>query len=131
MDRGDHPVLFRPRHQWNIVKRSLDCPEPCLCEPNTFCSDLFEVLLAQAGFQDHRPCVNTHSARPVLLVTLHRRYCECLDPFRISRPAGDVHLRRGYCCRDAAMNITVEETDGLLPGGIVAERVVNLRINKP
>src|ERR1051326_7677017 len=130
MDGRDHPILLRPGDQRNIVERGLDRPKSRFCEPHAFFSDFFEVLLAQAGFQDHGSCVNTHSTGPVLFVALQRRYRERLDSFTVRGPPGDVHLRCSYGCGDTAMDVTVKETHRFLARGIVAERVVNLRIDK-
>src|SRR5688500_15418257 len=128
MNGRDHAIFLCPRDQGNVIKRSLNRSESSLCEPHAFGCDFFEVLLLKTWFQNHRPGMNTHAAWPVLLVALHRSYCQCLDAFRIRWPARHVDFRSADPRGDAAVHVTIKEADGLLPRCIVSERIVDLGV---
>ena len=60
-----------------------------------------------------------------------RGHCQRFDARRIGRPPGDVDFGRGNRRGHAAMEITFEESDRLLPRRVIAECRVDVAVDQP
>ena len=126
----DHAVFLCPRDQGYVIKRRFDGAETRLGQPDTLRRHLLEIFFSQAGLEDDRSGIHTHSARPIILIALECSKSECLHSLRICGPARHMNFGRRDCGRDAAVGVALEKSDGLLTRCVIAKRVVYLGIDQ-
>ncbi|WP_147397504.1 hypothetical protein [Amycolatopsis panacis] len=125
------PGLARPTHVVDPAHRVGERAEAVLGQADAGLGQLPEILFGQRRLDQHRARADPHAAGPVLAEAPLRRDRERLHAGRVAWPSGHVHLAGRHGGRDAAVDVAGEVVDRALPGAVVTERDMPVRVDQP
>jgi hypothetical protein len=127
----DEPGLARRPDERDVVHGRRHGAEAGLGQPDALGAQLGEVGRLQPGLEDDRPGVDGDPAGAVPGEAALGGDGQRLDAGGIRRAAGHVDLAGGDRPGRAAVQVALQEPDGLLARRVVAERDVHVRVDEP